>query len=81
MAAVAEIGLEYRVSLRGVPLYEEAQKGAGATCDATVVAGTDGVTASLCVSSLAGVHPYVVSQESLGSGHQLHWRHGGLEYY
>ena len=69
------IGLEYRVSLRGVPLYEEAQKGAGATCDATVVAGTDGVTASLCLTaSLAGVHPYLVSQESLGSGHQLHWR-------
>jgi len=75
------IGLEYRVSLRGVPLYEEAQKGAGATCDATVVAGTDGVTASLCVSSLAGVHPYLVSQEMLGSGHQLHWRHCGLEYH
>ena len=77
------IGLEYRVSLRGVPLYEEAQKGQtlGATCGATVVAGTDGVTASLCVSSLAGVHPYLVSQESLGSGHQLHWRHGCLEYY
>ena len=75
------IGLEYRVSRRGHPLCEEVQKGAGATCDATVVAGTDGVTASLCVSSLAGVHPYVVSQESLGSGHQLHWRHGCLEYY
>ena len=65
------LGLEYRASRRGVPLYEEAQKGQtlGATCGATVVAGNDGVTASLCLTaSLAGVHPYLVSQESLGSG-------------
>ena len=65
------LGLEYRVSRRGHPLDEDAKKGKtlGAACGATVVAGTGGVTAALCVTaSLAGVHPYLVSQESLGSG-------------
>ena len=78
------LGLEYRASRRGHPLYEEAPKGEtiGGTCGASVVAGTDGVTASPCVTaSSAGVHPHLVSQESLGSGHQLHWRHGSREYY